>query len=444
MMFTKVLIASLVLTTTGTTDIETKCTTTAATASGTAAGADCAVPFWENSTQTMHYEALDDGLGGKICPVAVGQRNRTQDDMNYWAAATCMHVRCWVNGSSHDSIPVGTPCVFPYIDRGVLRRGCLSDSQWGEAPWCPIEVDEDGNYPYGMYGTCACINSSIAPPPPTPPPGAPTMVPQDDDDDNNGSGQQGAPADTGMIFAGVGGTAAGLAIIVLLGVVYRRARVFKTDFSRDLASPRRFKYNDDGDRKKSKKHEREGLLSSSRTGATYDSFISNEDSFDAMSQASVGPPLNLVEDVVPVLAPQTPPRSSTAQKQASRNSYKSNQQQKPTMDSTPTFSQEIGPSAEEIDWAAMEEAAAKLRTCRIVKGDGEKIGMRLLNYLGPNFAGVKIVGVHPDSPAAKGGVKEGDSIVEINNAPIINLYHQEVIELLASSGKSFDIIVCRD
>ena len=92
----------------------------------------------------------------------------------------------------------------------------------------------------------------------------------------------------------------------------------------------------------------------------------------------------------------------------------------------------------------MEAAAAKLRTCCIVKGDGEKIGMRLLNYLGPNFAGVKVVGIHPDSPAANSGVVEGDSIVEIADTPVINLYHQEVIELLGTAGNSFDLIVCRD
>lgn len=105
---------------------------------------------------------------------------------------------------------------------------------------------------------------------------------------------------------------------------------------------------------------------------------------------------------------------------------------------------DLNASIDDIDWAAMEAAAAKLRTCRIVKGDGEKIGMRLLNYLGPNFAGVKVVGIHPDSPAESSGVAEGDSIVEIANTPVINLYHQEVIELLGTAGNSFDLIVCRD
>ena len=74
----------------------------------------------------------------------------------------------------------------------------------------------------------------------------------------------------------------------------------------------------------------------------------------------------------------------------------------------------------DVDWAA-EAAAEMLRTCRIVKCDGEKIGMQLLNYLGPNFAGVKVVGIQRGSPAATAGVVEGDSIVEIANTPVINL-----------------------
>jgi len=431
-------------------DISTQCKTTAATTSGTAAGAYCATPFYVN--YTMYYEAIDNGNGGRWCPVSVAQRNRTQPDMDYWAQAECLYVRCWVNGSTHQDIPAGTPCVFPYLQQNVLRRGCLVDSQWNEEPWCPVEVDEDGNYAYGMYGTCQCVDSSIAPPPPPPPtsptsPGdtpAPTPKPHLDDDDDATSGPQASGGNTGAIFAGIGGTVAGIAVIVLLFVVYRRARMFKGDFSKDLASPRRFRYNPNKDsnrhnRYESSQNERQGLLSAKNDTAYDDSFMSDDTEF----MNSTLPVTDLVEDVVPVLAPQTTPPRPTPVRVSAKNVKPSNHQQRP-VDPIPVFSQEIGPSPEEIDWAAMEEAAAKLRTCRIVKADGEKIGMRLLNYLGPNFAGVKIVGVHPDSPAAKGGVKEGDSIVEINNAPIINLYHQEVIELLASSGKSFDIIVCRD
>jgi membrane-associated protease RseP (regulator of RpoE activity) len=104
-----------------------------------------------------------------------------------------------------------------------------------------------------------------------------------------------------------------------------------------------------------------------------------------------------------------------------------------------------GPKEESsVDWDALEAAAKTLRTCRVVKKEGEKLGLRLLNYSGPNFAGAHIIKVSEGSAGEVAGLIEGDNIVEINGQPIINMWHEEVIGLLVKSGNEFDVLVCRE
>lgn len=98
----------------------------------------------------------------------------------------------------------------------------------------------------------------------------------------------------------------------------------------------------------------------------------------------------------------------------------------------------------EVDWDALEAAAKTLRTCRVQKKDGEKLGLRLLNYSGPNFAGAHIIKVTEGSAGERAGLIEGDNIVEINGQPIINMWHEEVISLLMKCGNEFDVLVCRE
>jgi len=98
---------------------------------------------------------------------------------------------------------------------------------------------------------------------------------------------------------------------------------------------------------------------------------------------------------------------------------------------------------DDVDWDALEAAATALRTCRVKKAAGEKLGLRLLNYSGPNFAGARIIMVNSGSPGDVAGILEGDNIVEINGHPIINMWHEEVVNLLKQSGNEFDIVLCR-
>ena len=58
--------------------------------------------------------------------------------------------------------------------------------------------------------------------------------------------------------------------------------------------------------------------------------------------------------------------------------------------------------------------------------DGERIGLRLLNFMGRNTRGVCVVGVKPTSAGANSGVEEGDMIVEINGHSVLNLTHEQV------------------
>merc|ERR1711935_1080704 len=95
----------------------------------------------------------------------------------------------------------------------------------------------------------------------------------------------------------------------------------------------------------------------------------------------------------------------------------------------------------EDDWVQTEAAAAKMRSCFVEKAAGERIGLRLLNFMGRNTRGVCVVGVKPDSAGANSGVEEGDMIVEINGHSVLNLTHEQVLGHLAEAGNSFNMIV---
>jgi hypothetical protein len=58
-----------------------------------------------------------------------------------------------------------------------------------------------------------------------------------------------------------------------------------------------------------------------------------------------------------------------------------------------------------------------MRSCFILKETGERIGLRLLNFMGRNTRGVCVVGVKPETPGARAGVEEGDMIVEARANP---------------------------
>ena len=53
------------------------------------------------------------------------------------------------------------------------------------------------------------------------------------------------------------------------------------------------------------------------------------------------------------------------------------------------------------DWIQTEAAAAKMRSCFIKKSPGDRIGLRLLNFMGRNTRGVCVVGVKPDTAGAQ-------------------------------------------
>ena len=96
-----------------------------------------------------------------------------------------------------------------------------------------------------------------------------------------------------------------------------------------------------------------------------------------------------------------------------------------------------------LDWAAMEAEAAKLRTIRVERPPGERIGLRLLSYDGCNATGVLVVGVRPDSAGEAAGLRDGDIIVELANTSVIGLEHAMVLALLEEAGDAFDVIVSR-
>lgn len=438
------------------------CTTTVAVGNY-AAGSPCAVPFRiSNDTDAeLYFEPISTG-SGYACPVVVTQDIRYGNETDF-AIAQCHAYYCVTKATNNTRIEAGTPCVFPFKEREIERRSCITDSQYGEEPWCATTVDENGDYEYKQWGLCDCYSANgptppaPTPPPPTPPPAAPNPNPSPpvhppppprdfapDTSDGGGS----------AIASGVGGAAAALFVIAIMFVAYRRGAFagLQSDARRDLGFPKGFNYSILG-RTKSSLDESESLMRSSAkklpfkkqkygTGADpsiFTQFDSENDVFSA-SSSLVPQPIAHKPRVAKMVLDSVKPASSIRDTSANiATSAKKSPKSK--SESAPAG---VNVVEDEIDWAAMEAAAAKLRTCRINKSPGEKIGMRLLNYLGPNFAGVKVVGIHPGSPAAKSGIVEGDSIVEIANSPVINLYHQEVIELLGSAGNSFDIIVCRD
>ena len=95
------------------------------------------------------------------------------------------------------------------------------------------------------------------------------------------------------------------------------------------------------------------------------------------------------------------------------------------------------------DWIQTEAAAAKMRSCFIKKSPGDRIGLRLLNFMGRNTRGVCVVGVKPDTAGALAGIEEGDMIVEIDCRSVLNLTHEQVLDMLVNAGDAYSIIVSR-
>jgi len=95
------------------------------------------------------------------------------------------------------------------------------------------------------------------------------------------------------------------------------------------------------------------------------------------------------------------------------------------------------------DWIQTEAAAAKMRSCFIKKSPGDRIGLRLLNFMGRNTRGVCVVGVKPDTAGAQAGIEEGDMIVEIDCRSVLNLTHEQVLDMLVNAGDAYSIIVSR-
>eukprot|EP00041_Stephanoeca_diplocostata_P023201 m.565401 g.565401 ORF g.565401 m.565401 type:complete len:444 (-) comp22242_c0_seq17:1358-2689(-) len=411
-----------------TTDITKVCTTNN--------GSACAVPFYYDGI--LRHEAVYMNITDAVsCPIEVGQFDRVIYSEDAIMPASCKTMICKTESTNATGVSEGTPCVFPFYEYHTLRYSCVVDDVWGQPAWCATEIDDNFNYGYKKWGVCNCeefdgkttIKTTTADPTVTIPenPPAPPHAPGEPNDQQKTESVDAVAVMTTLVAVVC---VLGLALI---GIVAHRRGTFRRmkdrwqegGWFRELA-PKGFRLPSGWYQDLAPKGFKYTAVRSSANPA--DSVDVEQDMEDIVLNPSTTTDYgtNPKTEYNPVFSHPTVPSSGRAAPHPSAK--QSTRYEEPN----------------DIDWDAMEAAAAKLRTCRIKKQPGEKIGLRLLNYQGPNYAGARVVGVNPGSPGHVAGVVEGDSIVEINNQPIINLYHQEVIEVLVQAGNSFDIIVCRD
>jgi predicted metalloprotease with PDZ domain len=79
---------------------------------------------------------------------------------------------------------------------------------------------------------------------------------------------------------------------------------------------------------------------------------------------------------------------------------------------------------------------------RVARPQGPRLGIRPGNYESED-GGVLVDGVSPGGPAEKGGVKDGDVVVEIGGKPIKNIGGYMTAMSTQKAGTSVEIVVLR-
>lgn len=459
------------------------------------AGTICDMPFYYNG---VLYEKATTAYNGILsCPVLTSYDKSATD--GYWASATCTTSACvtaYTEHSGGSAMPSGVSCSFPFVFNGITYNNCAkhmyADDGTQDIGWCAVGADDTGEgWEWAQWGDCNCGGSNPspatppppAPPPPSPsppgppspsPPSPPPSPPSPSPSPGNGrqkSGKEGADS----VAAGFGTVAALVIGAGLVFLIYKRQRQRRNDIG-DLA-PWGF--------------EKEALIGRSPAGPnTAGGYGRPDQSFDERSgglHLSGAPPIGshmgspmggaggggggpMAGGSNPMMSQQQQKYPSNApmyndgnmtmgsadlsssQHSMHNMSIRSNGASGVGNTSTAGLDYTLGSVASEgvrmgglstDDWIQTEAAAAKMRSCFIKKSPGDRIGLRLLNFMGRNTRGVCVVGVKPDTAGAQAGIEEGDMMVEIDGRSVLNLTHEQVLDQLVNAGDAYSVIVSR-
>eukprot|EP00039_Didymoeca_costata_P016965 m.310354 g.310354 ORF g.310354 m.310354 type:complete len:433 (-) comp16476_c0_seq9:1467-2765(-) len=424
-----VIVSVLVATCTAT---SVECKITQAT-SYVSVGDICSLPFWLNGVR--YDEGTTEYNGVYSCPTHTNVFGYPMN--NTWGPAECKAVDCVTEYTTHNgniTVPSGMECQFPFKFKNIYYYSCAKEI-YDNNTWCAINVTEERTFDWGQWGHCNCTYHggalpTVPPPSPGPigpfpsPPGPPSPGPSHDPLQSDG---------IDPVAAGVGGTVAIIIAVIALVTLYRRNRA-RVDVS-DLAPA---------------SYERKALLHNFRTSAQIEQ---NNTMYTGGSpsptQSFTGPPKAGGGGTFGV----TPPPQQSAGNPLGIPDVGSggfNLLSMPGGGKYPGGNMGWGqnqgsvlPDATSEEWVLTEAAAAKMRSVTINKRPGDRIGLRLLNFMGRNTRGVCVVGVKPDTAGEAAGLEEGDMIVEVDGHSILNLTHDEVLQRLAAAGNNFSIIVSR-